>query len=42
MVQATGLTKQPLRDGYGGHNDKAYISFDGTNDSMVSSSNFYL
>ena len=38
MVQ-TGLTKQPLREGYGGQNDKAYFSFDGTNDSMVSSSN---
>ena len=30
---------QPLREGYGGQNDKAYFSFDGNNDSMLSDSN---
>ena len=30
---------QPLREGYGGQNDKAYFSFDGTNDFMLSDSN---
>ena len=31
---------KPLREGYDGANDKAYISFDGTNDSLESGSNF--
>ena len=36
VAQAT-TTKQPLRYGYGGQNDKAYFSFDGTNDLLISS-----
>ena len=35
----TNKANQPLREGYGGQNDKAYFSFDGTNDSMLSDSN---
>ena len=38
VAQAT-VANQPLREGYGGQNDKAYFSFDGTNDSMLSDSN---
>ena len=38
MTQTTA-SKQPLRYGYDGQNDKAYFSFDGTNDSMISDSN---
>ena len=38
MAQAT-VTKQPLREGYGGQNDKAYFSFDGVNDSLITESN---
>tara|TARA_B110000037_G_scaffold221070_1_gene290722 strand:- start:391 stop:1872 length:1482 start_codon:yes stop_codon:yes gene_type:complete len=38
MAQSTAAN-QPLREGYGGQNDKAYFSFDGTNDSMLSDSN---
>lgn len=32
-------TRQPLRYGYDGANDKAYINFDGTSNQMVSNSN---
>ena len=38
VAQAT-KANQPLRNGYGGVNDKAYIEFDGTNDSFTSGSN---
>jgi len=38
VAQATAAN-QPLRYGYGGINDKAYFSFDGTNDTFVSGSN---
>ena len=38
-VAQTTKANQPLRNGYGGINDKAYIGFDGTNDSFVSSNN---
>ena len=38
VAQAT-VTKQPLRYGYDGANDKPYIEFDGTNDGLTSSSN---
>ena len=38
-VAQTTVKNQPLRYGYGGINDKAYIGFDGTNDSFVSSNN---
>lgn len=38
MAQSTAAN-QPLREGYGGQNDKAYFSFDGTNDFMLSDSN---
>jgi hypothetical protein len=38
VAQAT-KANQPLRNGYDGANDKAYISFDGTNDSMLSNNN---
>ena len=38
VVQAT-VTNQPLRYGFDGANDKSYISFDGTNDLLVSSAN---
>ena len=37
-AQATSAN-QPLRNGYGGANDKAYIGFDGISDSVVSDSN---
>ena len=37
-AQAT-VSKQPLRYGYDGQNDKAYFSFDGTNDVLTSDSN---
>ena len=38
VAQST-VSNQPLREGYGGQNEKAYFSFDGTNDSMVSDTN---
>ena len=38
VAQATAANK-PLRHGYGGQNDKAYFSFDGTNDDLLSDSN---
>ena len=38
VAQAT-KANQPLRNGYGGVNDKEYIEFDGTNDSFVSNGN---
>tara|TARA_R110002012_G_scaffold172068_3_gene337033 strand:- start:5739 stop:6908 length:1170 start_codon:yes stop_codon:yes gene_type:complete len=38
VAQATAANK-PLRNGYGGQNDKAYFSFDGTNDYLVSGNN---
>ena len=38
VAQAT-VANQPLREGYGGQNDKAYFSFDGTNDLITSSNN---
>ena len=38
-VAQTTKANQPLREGYGGQNEKAYFSFDGTNDSMISDSN---
>jgi hypothetical protein len=38
MAQATS-SKQPLRYGYDGQNDKSYFSFDGINDLMTSSNN---
>ena len=38
VAQAT-KANQPLRNGYDGANDKAYIGFDGTNDLMTSVSN---
>ena len=34
------IANKPLRKGFDGANDKAYISFDGTNDSLSSGSNF--
>jgi hypothetical protein len=39
VEQGTNANK-PLREGYDGANDKAYLSFDGTNDSFTSGSNF--
>ncbi len=39
MTQAT-TANQPLREGYGGANGKAYFNFDGTNDSFISDNNF--
>ena len=38
VAQATAAN-QPLRYGYDGINDKAYLDFDGTNDAFVSGSN---
>ena len=38
VTQGT-TANQPLRHGYDGANDKTYFSFDGTNDSFVSSAN---
>ena len=38
VAQSTAAN-QPLRHGYDGANDKSYLSFDGTNDFLVSSSN---
>jgi len=38
VAQSTA-SKQPLRYGYDGQNDKSYFSFDGTNDLMTSSNN---
>jgi len=38
VAQST-VSKQPLREGYGGQNDKAYFSFYGNNDFMLSDSN---
>jgi len=38
-VAQTTAANKPLRYGYGGINDKAYIDFDGTNDSFVSNNN---
>ena len=38
VAQAT-TANQPLRYGYDGANDKTYLSFDGTNDSLTSESN---
>tara|TARA_R110001599_G_scaffold107121_1_gene269236 strand:- start:526 stop:1236 length:711 start_codon:yes stop_codon:yes gene_type:complete len=38
VAQAT-VSKQPLREGYGGQNEKAYFSFDGENDGLISDSN---
>jgi hypothetical protein len=38
LEQGTTANK-PLREGYDGANDKAYMSFDGTNDSFTSSGN---
>jgi len=38
VVQAT-VSNQPLREGYGGQNDKAYFSFDGATNYMVSTNN---
>jgi len=38
VAQATAAN-QPLRYGYDGINDKAYLDFDGTNDTFVSGSN---
>ncbi len=38
VAEATA-TRQPLRYGYDGANDKAYINFDGTSNQMVSNSN---
>ena len=38
MAQTTA-SKQPLREGYGGQNDKAYFSFNGTTDYLVSDNN---
>ena len=35
-VSQVTSSKQPLRYGYGGVNDKAYIGFDGTNDNFIS------
>jgi hypothetical protein len=35
-VSQSTKANQPLRNGYGGINDKAYIEFDGTNDGFVS------
>ena len=37
FAQAT-LAKQPLREGYGGQNDKAYFGFNGTSNSLESDS----
>ena len=41
-VAQTTAANKPLRYGYGGINDKAYIAFDGTNDSFVSNSNLLI
>jgi hypothetical protein len=38
-VAQTTAANQPLRYGYDGINDKAYLDFDGTNDTFVSGSN---
>ncbi len=38
MAQTTAAN-QPLREGYGGQNDKAYFSFNGTTDYLVSDNN---
>jgi hypothetical protein len=38
VAQATAAN-QPLRYGYDGINDKAYLKFDGTNDSFISNNN---
>ena len=38
VAQAT-KANQPLRNGYGGQNDKSYFSFDGNGDYLVSDSN---
>ena len=38
VAQAT-KANQPLRNGYGGQNDKSYFSFDGNDDYLVSDSN---
>ena len=38
VAQAT-TTKQPLRHGYDGANDKTYLSFDGTDDFFISNAN---
>ena len=38
MAQSTAAN-QPLREGYGGQNDKAYFSFDGTSDYLSSDNN---
>jgi hypothetical protein len=38
-VEMIFTANQPLRYGYGGINDKAYIEFDGTNDGLLSSNN---
>jgi len=38
MAQSNAAN-QPLREGYGGQNDKAYFSFDGVNDNLISDSN---
>tara|TARA_Y100000593_G_scaffold2209_1_gene4353 strand:- start:7218 stop:8360 length:1143 start_codon:yes stop_codon:yes gene_type:complete len=38
VSQATNAN-QPLREGFDGANDKAFLSFDGVNDSLVSNSN---
>tara|TARA_R110000824_G_scaffold14446_1_gene61461 strand:- start:667 stop:1530 length:864 start_codon:yes stop_codon:yes gene_type:complete len=38
VAQATS-SKQPLRYGYGGANDKAYIGFNGTSDTFISNAN---
>ena len=38
-VEMIITANQPLRYGYGGINDKAYIEFDGTNDGLLSSNN---
>ena len=35
-VAQPSVANQPLRYGYGGINDKAYIGFDGTNDNFIS------
>jgi len=38
-VSQVTSSKQPLRHGYGGINDKAYIGFDGTDDNFISNGN---
>tara|TARA_R110002153_G_scaffold6692_2_gene30667 strand:- start:76 stop:810 length:735 start_codon:yes stop_codon:yes gene_type:complete len=38
-VVQTAVAEQPLREGYGGQNDKAYFKFNGTSNSMFSSNN---